>query len=90
MLARRGYTSEYVENGAKAVAAAATRPFDLILMVCCPLSDPILGRRMVGPNLVSPAQAGSTGDSDSDLASSKTRHGKGSLWRLHSRSREWA
>ncbi len=38
MLERQGYKSEWVENGQEAVDAAATRQFDLILMVnipCC-------------------------------------------------------
>jgi PleD family two-component response regulator len=33
MLENQGYTSEWVENGQEAVDAAATRQFDLILMV---------------------------------------------------------
>jgi PleD family two-component response regulator len=33
MLEKQGYTSEWVENGKEAVEAAATREFDLILMV---------------------------------------------------------
>ena len=33
MLERRGYKSEWVENGQEAVDATAVRHFDLILMV---------------------------------------------------------